>query len=657
MSLKCVQKFECANLTGTNCTTESKLNDTFSYLMKPCSNTTQDCKWGSADPVNNTNVVCSDSPVLPTPLYPGEACTTDSKCFGGVCTNGTCPGSAANANCTAHSECVVGLSCFVNVTANISTCRKQAIEGGDCYDDNDCINTSGCNTDNKCKAYFSANFTTPVKFLPGELSFCASGEATEAGVCVNKKNNGADPFECNDANTCSYTNTADNTTITDPKACACSKGSSFKSFCALGNGQQEYVDYVTALKAYLQKTVDKNCHTVERLNCGLLNKAEANAFSTLSSKRIYAQTRHILRDAPDCAIKIMYPSLVIPGPPPSNTTTCPKVKCDKLASGTCAAFAYDTATNKGNFIGQSCDDTKRCDVTIDIFKSNSTENKTCVAKPTDAIKNRYPGEKCDTKNTCIDPQTCTSGACTGKAAADNCAASLECKVGLYCKLANTTNTTNGTNATGACTAQVAAGGVCTDDYQCPNSQGCMAGKCTDYFSQALGANIGNTSSQPANLCKSQAFTIVNNTYTCYGVSYSGMSPNKDGMVTCDINTPLSCAYKDNIGNDIKENCQCSYDKNGTSYCRKAYNETDPNWIKLATSSKDRTTSTKCHTNNRFGCYDVKDSFKADNFNAQIATVKAANFFYADECIKKLFNSGEFIKISFAILAVLVINLI
>jgi hypothetical protein len=657
----CTQKFDCGDLKAPVCTFES-LNATDSsvfYQMKPCSDITQLCPWANADPAKNPTINCTASTPASSTNYPGEPCTADIKCFGGNCTSGVCPGLAENAVCATHSACVVGLSCFNFTSVTNGTCRKQGAEGTVCVDDNDCVNTAGCNFDGKCKSYFSAKLGETVKYLPGDLSFCASGEASKSGntsVCWNKLNVGNDTtFPCNDSTPCNYLNTADNITTPDSSACACSKGPNGNSYCPLGNGMPVYQDFVTAQKAYLQRTVDYKCHTLERTSCGLANRADTNTFANLYSKSIWARNTHILRDAPECVRKTMYPTLVQPTPPVNTTATCPKVKCDKLAKGTCANYTIDTTTNRGNFIGQSCDSANHCEVNIDIFNSTSTQSKSCVANPTDAIKNRYAGEKCDAKNDCVAPNTCTSNVCTGKAAAEVCVSDYDCKVGLYCKVGSSaTNATNATNST--CTAQVKTNDACDNDYMCQNSQGCLNGKCTDLYSLALNSSIGNTTKLGGAFCKSNT---ISPTGTCYGLTYAaGMTANKDGLVPCNFTAdPTPCSYTDTLGASYKEACQCSYDKNGMSYCRKEYKETDSNWNKLTSSLKNRVVSTKCHTRNRFNCYDLKDSVKTDSYNARIATVVAHNYFYADDCIKKLFNAGEFIKMSFVILAALVINLL
>jgi len=139
-----------------------------------------------------------------------------------------------------------------------------------------------------------------------------------------------------------------------------------------------------------------------------------------------------------------------------------------------------------------------------------------------------------------------------------------------------------------------------------------------------------------------------------------MTPNKDTfLVSCNItaDNPTPCAYIDSLKVQSKEACLCSFDKNGNSYCRKAYDDNNSDWSNLAKAKLARTTSINCHTMNRFGCWDQKDSSNTDLFNAVIRTTRAAHLQNAESCIARLFAAGEFIKFSFVLLAAFVINLL
>ena len=84
--------------------------------------------------------------------------------------------------------------------------------------------------------------------------------------------------------------------------------------------------------------------------------------------------------------------------------------------------------------------------------------------------------------------------------------------------------------------------------------------------------------------------------------------------------------------------------------------TNSDWMKLANSRKTQVSNTKCHTENRFSCYDLSDKLRTDINNA-IYSTERADLFYADKCIKDIFAKGEFIKISFTIILAMLINLI
>jgi len=191
---------------------------------------------------------------------------------------------------------------------------------------------------------------------------------------------------------------------------------------------------------------------------------------------------------------------------------------------------------------------------------------------------------------------------------------------------------------------------------CPQTQGCLAGTCTDYYSKKINDDVSNlttSNTTGAMFCQS----MLAQGGKCYGSSYGdNMAQDKNGLVKCDINAATPCNYKDSNGIAFTENCQCSYDANGQSFCRKAYDEGNANWQKLASASRSKFSSGSCHTMNRLSCWDLPKQAKTDNYDSSIVTIKAANFFYADDCIKKLFNAGEFLKFSFVILAALLVNL-
>jgi hypothetical protein len=640
MSKTCPQRFKCSALDVGKCTKESTQPDsTLLYELQSC-NATSTCNWGTADVDTNPIVSCTANTNTPNPSYPGGKCDAKTTCFGGAtCTNNTCVGKAANTTCATHNECNAGLSCFNDGTAK--TCRPQANTAGACFDDYDCINTHGCNDDKTCVAYFSAKDGSKVKYLPGDLSLCESGEATTDGICVRNTNEGTAPFACSDANPCQYKNNG--TVSTDAKACACSKGPSGNTFCPLGNGMDLYQAYVTEQKKYLALTATGKCHTLERTNCPSLS--DKNAYTLVYSKSIDAKYNHTFVDADSCVKKTIYPNILGPNPP--APPACPKVTCGKLDGGKCADFSINTDSSK-KFTGQTCSDkAQSCDgLSSTIFTQQTNTTLTCKTPAVTPTENRFPGEKCDTNNGCIFGSKKCNNTCDGAAANTTCAAHTDCNLGLFC---------NTTDAAPKCVKQLGNGAACKFDEACPNGQGCLNEKCTDYYSLALGSDVSKAA---ASVFSPTRFCISNNVMNgkCYHArnNYNNMTANKDGLVKCSLGQ--SCNYTDSEKTPYTEDCQCSYDKDGQSFCRKNYNE-DNNWKKIASAQRSQVAQTTCHTSHRFACFDTPKDFKTSMYDASLVTDRAAQLFYAEDCIKKLFAAGEYIKFSFFVVAALLINLI
>jgi len=265
-------------------------------------------------------------------------------------------------------------------------------------------------------------------------------------------------------------------------------------------------------------------------------------------------------------------------------------------------------------------------------------------------------------NICVNNITCTvSGVCAFNKTGDPCNTIFDCGLGAYCNL-TIPIPPNGTSL-GNCAAQLAKGSNCTDDWMCPQSQGCLNGKCTDYFSKLLGADVSKiANASSSQFCSSR---LASNAGICTALQYNQQASNmttvnKDGLVTCGIDDNSWCNYTDySTKVSSIQNCQCSYDnQGGRSYCPKAYTENDTKWDLLASAERAFIGNSKCHSRNRFGCsLDQPKDALTNQYDASVATVDAAKLFYADDCIKKLFNAGEFLRLSFVILAALLISLI
>jgi len=306
--------------------------------------------------------------------------------------------------------------------------------------------------------------------------------------------------------------------------------------------------------------------------------------------------------------------------------------------------------------GQLCNSSFYCPMTESIFSSEVAKVETCTEKTVQPSASRYPGEACDKTSTCINSIECTSAnVCAFVKNGDGCNKTQDCGLGAFCNLTIPTPT-NGT--LGICTAQVKAGAGCTDDWMCPQSQGCLKGNCTDYYSRSLGDDVSTVvPAKQAVFCLSKGASTDGK---CTGLSYqnvTNMTANKDGLVTCKIGD--TCLYTDFVTKQaVNKPCQCSYDnQGGRSFCPKAYTEGDKNWNLLASAARSFVSNTKCHTLTRFSCWDKPQSALTNTYDASVNTDKAAQLFYAEDCIKKLFAAGEFLRLSFVVLAALLFSLI
>jgi hypothetical protein len=118
-----------------------------------------ECPTGTYCNISNQEVVttteCSKTAPTPPPKelsLPGEPCKTNADClhnsqFALNCNaSNICEGLSSGAVCVNSKQCDVGLYCHYGGTnpGGANTCMPQVLEGGDCYEDSDCVNTCGC---------------------------------------------------------------------------------------------------------------------------------------------------------------------------------------------------------------------------------------------------------------------------------------------------------------------------------------------------------------------------------------------------------------------------------------------------------------------------------------------------------------------------------
>jgi len=227
-------------------------------------------------------------------------------CFSFICQNGKCQGIPEGINCSLHSDCYVGYSCYNITRKSQGKCQKQKGENETCLVDYDCINTHGCNN-GKCKEYFSAGPNEEVEYFPSTRNFCRSGITSTSGRCVNRVNLGKFPYICDSNNPCKYYDSYLNTTIIEPNSCLCGLNKFGNSYCLLGNGMKEYQDFISANRVYLKSTLVYNCHTMEREECPNAIKIDKLNYMILLNLKLKAKENHLIQGAEECVIKSVYP--------------------------------------------------------------------------------------------------------------------------------------------------------------------------------------------------------------------------------------------------------------------------------------------------------------------------------------------------------------
>ncbi len=229
------RSYVCGALTAPMCTKELVLLDgNYNYTLQDCADRTkQYCPWSSLVPGTNATVNCQDKQAVKQKLYPGYPCAAPEDCFSTVCANKVCGGIAEGAKCTGHSECMMGLFCKQN--ADDKTCTKQVNDTKACKEDEDCLNTSGCNSE-KCVPYFTLKDGVTLSAPNNnKWSLCTSGESGTDSKCRTRTNTVSVETPCTD--TCEYTN-ADGSKTPVADACKCAFNAGSKKYCELANGNK-----------------------------------------------------------------------------------------------------------------------------------------------------------------------------------------------------------------------------------------------------------------------------------------------------------------------------------------------------------------------------------------------------------------------------------
>ncbi len=561
---------------------------------KTCEGQDKFCPFFLID--SDGKATCQSINKIPAKQYPGGACSSNSDCIFGVCTNTTCTGIEDGQTCS-DQNCNFNRACYSLTVNATKTCNPLRKIDEPCTDDYECPFNNGC-FQGYCKAYFSFMDDTDVskKTKSNIYSFCSSGYDLK-GNCITMRNldeNGkpTDEFvKCSNSKECTYI-LPNNTVRVENNSCEnCGKSKDGFIYCPVYSGKS-YSRYVNFVKKTLSDpNYASKCNTIEREGvCNYHKKNSDNfkelieTFSTYEIRKSFSQE---FANADDCIIQIFNqnfnPKIDNPdGPLPVDETKCPIFRCDstdKLKEKQCATTTFDNFNKRLNvsLFTKSCSwDKELCDFKKDYNTTVETQSK-CINKTNSPIGKQYPGEECDQDNDCyaLDKTgiigTCGNKTklCLGKEKGETCGSTAHCLIGLYCNKGELKST---------CEYQLGKNQNCTNTYDCANNLACVNNTCKDAFyslnigdeiSSAYDSNIG-----PEYFCKTKLTrkSSFDNKTRCIGRNHTdAKNSSESDLVRCNYDQMCNYTLSDNLNNVTEQlTCDCGFNMYGQGYCKRGH---------------------------------------------------------------------------------------
>ena len=233
----------------------------YTYYLSLCT-----AEYYSYCPPSYSDAFCGLPPV-PSDIniaVPGEPCEFDRNCLDSLCNNLFCVGSTVNSQCTAHTQCDVGLYCRFSD----NTCQTQKLSGAACATDEECVNSNGCSKQ-VCTPYFTVPSSTPISSCNGGVSFlCSSGvchDILATSYCVPQiRSSGALPLSCLNDGDCQISSSVGPLKESYSTGCECGYNGFGDSYCNLAPGDPLYVNYTAAMQQWLSSSNVTLCHTTAR---------------------------------------------------------------------------------------------------------------------------------------------------------------------------------------------------------------------------------------------------------------------------------------------------------------------------------------------------------------------------------------------------------
>lgn len=221
---------------------------------------TQSCQNGTVcSGTEAANVTCAEVPTR----YPGDACSANSDCVFGNCTNKVCTGLTLGETCLDVYFCEAALFC--NMTSQ--KCEMQVAGSGACDSPLDCMNAFTCSL-GQCVKYFSlpVGTETDVFEADGFSEACSTGyvqlavPGSNAGVCSTPPvSNSTQVLRiCNPGELCWSANK------TSYKMCECGLSPESLSYCPYFEGDSPLQTAITNYNAAMANFTGGSCNTYSR---------------------------------------------------------------------------------------------------------------------------------------------------------------------------------------------------------------------------------------------------------------------------------------------------------------------------------------------------------------------------------------------------------
>lgn len=246
---------------------------------------------------------CVEETYIPDLKYPGEECNEDHDCKYKNCISGICKGTQQGQTCEEQEECDVGFTCISNRKTGI--CKEQVQIGGSCISLYDCVNNANCFR-GKCVEYFSIEigeqFDSNDEASP---LLCESGYYDASKTCMNPpRNKRKYNHACESHSDCKVEFVGSDQ---DDKNgfCACGMNKEGKAFCRSQPGDDEFLNFKTAMLNLSQ--INQNCHTAlafSRRCKDISNTYELDDFLITYYRYRY---RYLLISQPSCVTDTITP--------------------------------------------------------------------------------------------------------------------------------------------------------------------------------------------------------------------------------------------------------------------------------------------------------------------------------------------------------------